>query len=288
MPIAESELIINPNGSIYHLNLRPEQIADIVITVGDPNRVAKVSSYFDRIEHKVEKREFHTHTGYFNGKRISVISTGIGPDNIDIVLNEVDALVNIDFETREVKKEHTSLKILRIGTSGSLQSHIPVDSFLASEAAVGFDGVIHFYKADDIQDFEFSDALKKHLNWSSKKADPYLVEGDSELLEKLSGEDIHRGITGTNIGFYAPQGRSLRLALEDDSINDKLTSFRYQQKRITNLEMETSAIYGLAKLLGHKALSMNLILANRATGKFSSNASQRMEDLILHCLNQLE
>ena len=287
MPIAESELIINPNGSIYHLNLRPDQIADTIITVGDPNRVAKVSRYFDKIEHKVEKREFHTHTGYFNGKRISVISTGIGPDNIDIVLNEIDALANIDFDTREVKKELKSLEILRIGTSGSLQSDIPVDSFLASEAAVGFDGVIHFYEAEEIQDFEFSNALKKHLNWSSKKADPYLVQGDSELLQKLAGEGIHRGITGTNIGFYAPQGRSLRLALQDDTINDKLTSFRHKEKKITNLEMETSAIYGLAKLLGHKALSMNLILANRATGEFSSNAGKRMDELILHCLHQL-
>ncbi|MGY5847297.1 nucleoside phosphorylase [Salegentibacter sp. HM20] len=287
MPIAESELIINPNGSIYHLNLRPDQIADTIITVGDPDRVAKVSKYFDSIEHKVEKREFHTHTGYFNGKRRSVISTGIGPDNIDIVLNEIDALVNIDFDTREVKKELKSLEILRIGTSGSLQSDIPVDSFLASEAAVGFDGVIHFYEAEEIQDYEFSNALKKHLNWSSKKADPYLVQGDSELLQKLAGEGIHRGVTGTNIGFYAPQGRRLRLSLQDDTINDKLTSFRHKEKKITNLEMETSAIYGLAKLLGHKALSMNLILANRATGEFSSNAGKRMDELILHCLHQL-
>lgn len=287
MPIAESELIINPNGSIYHLNLRPDQIADTIITVGDPNRVAKVSKYFDSIEHKVEKREFHTHTGYFNGKRMSVISTGIGPDNIDIVLNEIDALVNIDFDTRQVKKELKRLEILRIGTSGSLQSDIPVDSFLASEAAVGFDGVIHFYEAEEIQDYEFSNALKEHLNWSSKKADPYLVQGDSELLQKLAGEGIHRGVTGTNIGFYAPQGRRLRLSLQDDTINDKLTSFRHKEKKITNLEMETSAIYGLAKLLGHKALSMNLILANRATGEFSSNAGKRMDELILHCLHQL-
>lgn len=287
MKIKASELILNQNGSIYHLNLLPEHIAETIITVGDPNRVAKVSKHFEKIEYKIEKREFHTHTGYFKGKRLSVVSTGIGPDNIDIVFNELDALVNIDFATRSPKKKLSTLNLVRIGTSGSIQPDIPVDSFLISENSIGFDGVLHFYKNENIQDLNFADAFMQHLNWFQKKASPYVVPADKELVKKLASPNTYKGITATNIGFYGPQGRVLRLALQDDAMNDKIASFSYKDLKITNMEMETATMYGLAKLLGHRSVSMNAIIANRATGDFSKDPGKIVDELIVYTLNKL-
>ena len=287
MPIKESELILNPDGSIYHLNLKPEHIAHTIITVGDPDRVESVTKHFDKIEFKTHKREFHTQTGIYKGKRLTVISTGIGTDNIDIVFNELDALVNIDFETREVKDTITSLNIVRIGTSGSIQEHIPVDSFLISEYAAGFDSLMHFYESDHIQLTDISKALIQQTNWLNKKSDPYVIECDSNLLKQMSSDKTVKGFTATNVGFYGPQGRILRLPIQDNSLNDKLANFDWHGITITNLEMETAGIYGIAKLLGHRALSMNAIIANRATGMFSKNPKAVVNDLIVYTLNKL-
>ncbi|WBL27342.1 nucleoside phosphorylase [Zunongwangia sp. HGR-M22] len=287
MSLKASEFILNEDGSIYHLNLQPEHLADTVITVGDPDRVDQVTKHFDDIEFSVKKREFHTQTGTYRGKRITVISTGIGTDNIDIVFNELDALVNIDFEKKQVKKELKSLDIVRIGTTGSIQAEIPIDSFLLSEKAVGFDGLLHFYQADQFLDQDFSEDFVKHMDWNAKKATPYVVENSKTLQEKLDSETIYKGVTATNIGFYGPQGRSLRLALQDEKMNDKLARFKFQDQKITNLEMETSGIYGMSKLLGHNAVSMNVILANRATGEFTKSPKETMEKLIIYCLDKL-
>ncbi|WP_271783571.1 nucleoside phosphorylase [Aquimarina algiphila] len=287
MAIAESELILNPDGSIYHLNLKPEHIADTIITVGDPDRVAHVTKYFDKIEHKVSKREFHTQTGVYKGQRLTVISTGIGTDNIDIVFNELDALVNIDFNTREIKKKHKALQIIRIGTSGAIQSNIPIDSFIVSEIAVGFDSLLHFYDSHHIQSPEISTALIKHLHWDKNKSLPYTVSFDEKLGNHMASDLAHKGVTVTNVGFYGPQGRILRLPIQDKELNDKMASFSYENKKITNLEMETAGIYGMAKLLGHKAVSMNAILANRATGEFSQNPKKIVDELIQYTLNKL-
>lgn len=287
MPLSPAELILNDDGSIYHLNLRPEDIATHIITVGDPDRVAEVSKHFDLIELKKGKREFLTHTGTFNGKRISVISTGIGTDNIDIVLNELDALVNIDFETRTVRSNRIRLKIVRVGTSGAIQPDIPIDSFLMSRFAIGFDGLLHFYKNDFTTHQGFEDAFMAQTNWSGSKARPYVVEFDSDLGAHFIENHIRLGITATNTGFYGPQGRSLRLATSDEDFMKNLADFNYENKRITNLEMETSGIYALSKLLGHQAVSLNCILANRATGEFSENPAKSVEELIKFVLQKL-
>ena len=287
MPLEASEFIQNSDGSVYHLNLLPEHLARTVIFVGDPDRVERITRHFDKIEFKIRKREFHTQTGFYKGKRISVISTGIGPDNIDIVLNELDALVNIDFKTRELKEEITSLDIIRIGTTGSIQEEIPVDSFLISESAIGFDGLLHFYDSEHIQNSEFAQAFTKHLNWFEKKATPYVVDASENLISRMESPNIHKGITGTNIGFYGPQGRILRLALQDDKMNNNLASFSFNNKKITNLEMETSAIYGLSKLLGHNAISMNAVIANRAVGTFSKDPKKTVEGLIEYSLEHI-
>ncbi len=286
MPIAKSELILNPDGSIYHLNLKPEHLANTIITVGDPDRVSQVTDFFDSVEFTTQKREFKTTTGSLKGKRITVISTGIGTDNIDIVFNELDALVNIDFETRTIKEKRTSLDIIRIGTSGSIQANIPVGSFLISDFGVGFDGLMHFYDKEH-QEFDFSRALKAHLEWDDHMTLPYTYAANSELLDLVSSDKIIHGITVTNAGFYGPQGRQLRLQPTDPIMNDKLASFNYEDKRITNLEMETAGIYGLAFLLGHKAVSMNAILANRATGDFSTSPSELVNELIKYTLNKI-
>jgi len=262
--IAPSELILNPDGSIYHLNLKPENVATNIIFVGDQNRVPKITTHFDSIEFETQKREFRTITGIYKGTRMSVISTGIGPDNIDIVMNELDALFNIDLETRTLKKEHISLNIVRIGTSGSLQSDIPVDSFVLAKYGLGFDGMLHSYDCEHILESDFEDAFIKHTNWSSRKARPYIVRNSEELEQKLASDKVFIGVTATAVGFYGPQGRVLRLALEDPKLNSKIDDFEFNGNRVTNLEMETSAIYGLSKLLGHNACSMNAIIANRA------------------------
>ncbi|WP_111708663.1 nucleoside phosphorylase [Lutibacter citreus] len=285
--IAESELILNPDGSVYHLNLKPENIAQDIIFVGDQNRVPKISNYFDSIEFETQKREFRTITGVYKGKRISVISTGIGPDNIDIVMNELDALVNIDLESRTIKKNHTSLNIVRIGTSGSLQNDIPVDSFVLAKYGLGLDGMLHSYKCEHILEPDFEDALIKHTNWSPRKARPYIVKNSKTLGMKLSGNGVFEGVTATAGGFYGPQGRVLRLPIQDPELNNKIDSFEYNGLRITNLEMETSAIYGLSKLLGHEACSMNAIIANRANGTFSEDPYKPVEELIIYTLNKL-
>jgi len=282
-----SELILNEDGSVYHLHLKPEQIATDIIFVGDQQRVEKVTQHFDTIEFSTQKREFKTVTGFLNNKKLTVISTGIGPDNIDIVLNELDALVNIDLATKTIKKELTSLNITRIGTSGALQKDIPVDSFLLSEYAIDLNGMLRAYKTEDISNPEIEEAFVHHTNWSTKKAYPLVIKNSEELASVLDSEYLHKGITATAGGFYGPQGRILRLNLDDNDINKKIDSFTYKKQRITNLEMETSAIYGLAKLLGHKACSMNAILANRANGTFSKNPTQTVEKLIEYTLQKL-
>jgi len=287
MPIKKSELILNPDGSVYHLNLHPEQVANTIITVGDPNRVENVTKHFDSIEFKIQKREFHTQTGVLNGKRLTVISTGIGTDNIDIVCNELDALVNIDLEKREVKNRFTPLNFIRIGTSGALQNNIPLDAFLISKYAVGFDSLLHFYQSKEIQHLEISNAIKEQTNWSELKSNPYVVSCNDRLLNCFSSNRTITGFTATNGGFYGPQGRVLRLPLQDEQLNFKLMKFQYNNLHITNLEMETAGIYGLSKLLGHKAISMNAIIANRATGDFSSHPEHTIEQLIKYTLRLL-
>lgn len=288
MSIAKSELILNPNGSIYHLHLKPEEIATTIITVGDQDRVEQVSRHFDSIETKVQHREFKTHTGILNGKRISVISTGIGPDNIDIVCNELDALVNIDFETRNPKEHLTSLHLIRIGTSGALQPDIPLDSFVASALGVGFDNLLHFYSGiDAISLHDFSEQFIKHTEWNPANSKPYAVEGSTGLLHLFPSNRVLHGITTTHVGFYGPQGRVLRLGLQDAKILGKIASFRYHNRKITNLEMETAALYGMSKLLGHQALSLNAILANRALETFSSKPQKTIDQLIEYTLETL-
>jgi uridine phosphorylase len=287
MSIKQSELILNPDGSVYHLNLKPENIANDIIFVGDQDRVDKITDRFESVEFTTQKREFKTSTGIYKGKRLSVISTGIGPDNIDIVLNELDALVNIDLKTRQPKTNLTILNIVRIGTSGSLQADIPVDSFLMSSHALDLNGMLHSYQIKGISNQEIEDAFVRHTSWSAQKAHPILIENNSVLAQKLMSEKIVTGITATAGGFYGPQGRVLRLPLADANINAKIDSFSFNGNRITNLEMETSAIYGLSKLLGHRAVSMNAIIANRANGTFSKDYKKVVEDLIEYSLNKL-
>lgn len=285
--IAESELILNPDGSIYHLNILPEDIASTIITVGDPDRVSSVSNYFDTIEVKKGKREFVTHTGTYKGKRITVISTGIGTDNIDIVFNELDALVNVDFKKRQVKENFTKLDIIRIGTSGSIQENIPLDAFLISEWAIGFDSLLHFYDSEHVQHSAVSEAFVKHADWFTKKSMPYVVKADQSLVDQLTSEKTVLGFTATNVGFYGPQSRKIRLNVQDEGLNDKLASFSFDGKQITNLEMETAGIYGLASLLGHRAISMNAIIANRPLGQFSKTPKATVDQLIQYTLEKL-
>ena len=286
--IKESELILNPDGSIYHLNLRPEQVADTIILVGDPNRVPRVSAYFDTIEFSTQKREFCTHTGIYKGKRLTALSTGIGPDNIDIVINELDALFNIDLHTRKPKEQLTSLNIVRFGTSGSLQADIPVDSFVLSSHGLGMDNMLHAYKdAPNVREIAMEEAFMAHTQWNTDKGRPYIVGCGEILKQQLLTDKVFEGITGTAPGFYGPQGRMLRLPVQDPTLNDKLHSFNYKGYRMTNLEMETSAIYGLSKLLGHQAVSLNAIIANRAAGTFTKDTKKVVENLIVYGLEQL-
>lgn len=287
MPFGPSELILNADNSVYHLNLLPEDISDTIITVGDPDRVKQISSYFDSISIKKGKREFITHTGVRKGKRITVISTGIGTDNIDIVLNELDALTNIDFHSRSTKSELTKLDIIRIGTSGAIQPNIPVNSFLISEFALGLDALMGNYQSAPIRHPDFEQAFIKEIKWSADKPTPYLVECDSSLLEKFTSNRIRLGITLTTSGFYGPQFRTLRLEPDDKNIMERIVRFQHCERQLTNLEMETSGIYGLSKLLGHRAISLNAILANRATGKFSENPQKTVSDLIEYTLDKL-
>ncbi len=287
MSIASSELILNNDGSIYHLHLRPEHIADTLFLVGDPGRVQMISKHFTKIEVEIQNREFFTHTGYYKGKRITALSTGIGTDNIDIVLNELDALVNIDFKTRAPKEKHTSLNLIRLGTSGGLQEEVKVDGFLVSEKAIGFDGLLNFYaQRNEIADLRFEEAFCKHVGWNSILPRPYVVSASENLLNKLKGDHL-TGVTISAPGFYGPQGRVLRLPIIDPEINNKIESFRYQQYKITNYEMESSALFGLSKLLGHQALTICVIIANRVSKTFSKDYKPRVEDLIKYTLDKL-
>lgn len=287
MALSPSELILNPDGSIYHLNLLPEDIAQTIITVGDPDRVHDVSKYFDTIEIKKGRREFHTHTGTLNRKRITVISTGIGTDNVDIVFNELDALVNVDFDTREIKDEINQLDFIRIGTSGAIQPDIPVDSFLLSETAIGFEGLLHFYDSGQHGNEPLAHELNAFLAWGSHNITTYAFDCDESLKAKFDENRIRFGITATNSGFYGPQGRKIRLNPKVSDFNEKLAAFLYKGERITNLEMETAGIYGLAKLHGHRAVSLNAILANRATGEFSKRAFHTVDSLIKFTLEKI-
>lgn len=286
MTIQASELILNPDGSVYHLNLKPENIAHNIIFVGDQYRVSKISKHFDVIRFKTEKREFVTHTGTYKNKDISVISTGIGPDNIDIVINELDALVNIDLESRLPKKELTSLNIVRVGTSGALHEDIPVDSFVLSAFGLDINGMLHAYQTKAIQHPDIEDAFMKHTNWDPRKARPLIVKNSSLLENKFQSSKTHLGLTVTAGGFYGAQGRVLRLPLRDSGLIDAIAAFNFKGIRATNFEMETSAIYGLSKLLGHHALSLNAIIANRANGTFSSDPGQTIENLITYALER--
>jgi len=285
--IQSSELILNPDGSVYHLNLKPENIAHDIIFVGDQNRVEKITNRFDSIEFSTQKREFKTQTGIYKGKRMSVISTGIGPDNIDIVMNELDALVNIDLETRKPKQNLTSLNIIRIGTSGSLQADIPCDSFVMSQHAIGLDNMLRSYLIDTVSEIAIEEAFIEQTNWDLRKGRPYVIKGSEKLEKRIESDVIFKGFTGTAGGFYGPQGRVLRLAIQDADLNRKMDSFNFEGIRMTNLEMETAAIYGLGKLLGHECLSLNAIIANRATGNFSEDPYKAVDALIAYALNKL-
>jgi uridine phosphorylase len=285
--IPESELIINNRGAIYHLDLRPEELAPVIITVGDPDRVATVSKYFDTIEVKRNHREFITHTGTISNKRISVVSTGIGPDNIDIVLNELDALVNIDFTTRTIKPVLTTLQIIRVGTSGALQADIPVDSFVTSTHGLGIDNLLNYYRHDNNDEEKLLiQQFVTHTQLDSQFSQPYITQANTAILKHFV-TGFHQGITVTCPGFYGPQGRVLRLGLTNPDLINRLTEFQYGHFRIANFEMETSAIYGLGKLLGHQCLSLSAIVANRITKEFSKDGAAAVENLVKKTLEYL-
>jgi len=285
--IPESELILNKDGSIYHLNLHPHEIAETIINVGDPDRVAIVSSFFDHIEFKKQKREFVTHTGVYKGKRISVISTGIGTDNIDIVYNELDALVNIDLVKRIPREKHRALNLIRIGTSGALQADIPVDEFVFSTYGIGLDGLLNFYKLDNTAEEKImAEAFKNHYPNGCIYPQSYLTRC-AEKLEIALSPGMHKGMTCSCSGFYAPQGRVLRYELARPDMLEKLTSFRYNDHRITNFEMETGAMYGLARVLGHQCCSVNVIVANRLLQKYATKAEESMRRLIQTVLDRI-
>ena len=287
MQLSESELILNRDGSVYHLNLLPEHICNTIITVGDPERVSEISKYFKKIHFRFKKREFSTVTGEYKQKLITVISTGIGTDNIDIVLNELDALVNINLKKRTRKAQHTSLKIIRIGTSGAIQPEIEVDTTIITKSAIGMDNLLQFYDSKQIQNKDLSLEFNNHLHKNNVQLKSYAVSGNGALLKKFEDKNTIEGITVTNSGFYAPQGRSIRLPLRFENYNAILKDFEFQTQKITNFEMETSGIYGLSALLGHQAVSINAILANRATQTFSKNPTKSIEKLIQKTLNQI-
>ncbi len=285
--IGDSELIINSDGSIFHLHLIPEEIADTVILVGDPDRVDMISSFFDKIEVQKRNREFVTHTGTYKGKRISATSTGIGTDNIDIVVNEYDALANIDLKERVVKDEHKTLNFIRIGTSGSLQSEIEVDTPVAASMALGFDNLINYYaNRNSISDKSFEEAFMKHTSWNKYLHTPYFVKASDKLLSTIA-KDMTVGITISAPGFYGPQGRKLRLQTADPDLNDKLQKFEFKGYKITNFEMECSAIYGLSKLLGHNALTVCSIIANRYKKQYSSDYKVAVKKLVQKVLDRI-
>lgn len=287
MPIKQSELVLNADGSIYHLNLLPEDISDTLLLVGDPNRVPRISQHFDTLEVQKSRREFNTHTGTLKGKRITALSTGIGTDNIDIVINELDALANIDFNTREIRSEFRQLKLIRVGTSGSIQGDIPVNKMVGSRYAIGFDNVIHYYSHSDIRETAIEEAFHASISWPKPFSDPYIIQADSDLVSLFQDERLLPGFTATNVGFYGPQGRHLRMLPNIPDLITQLRDFVYGDLRITNLEMETAAIYALGALLGHKAYALNCILANRNTGEFSGSPAAAVDALIAFTLEKL-
>lgn len=283
-----SELIINSDGSIFHLHIKPEHLADNVILVGDPGRVALVASYFDTQECSISSREFNTTTGTYKGKRISVISTGIGTDNIDIVVNELDALANIDLNTRTEKPTFRQLNLVRIGTSGGMQPEIPLGSFLISEKSIGFDGVLNFYaNRDSVCDLKFEESLKKQLQWNPQFCAPYVVDADVDLVNQIGQDDMLRGVTISANGFYGPQGRELRLPLADSNLNNKIEDFCFGQYKITNYEMEGSAIAGLAKLMGHRAMTVCCIIANRRVEAANTDYKPYIDKLVQTVLDRI-
>ena len=287
---AESELIINSDGSVFHLHVKPEHLADKIILVGDPGRVALVASHFHAVECDVESREFHTITGTYNGKRIMVTSTGIGCDNIDIVMNEIDALANIDFNTREENDKIRQLEIVRIGTCGGLQPYTPVGTFICSEKSVGFDGLLNFYAGRNaVCDLAMERALLNHLGWTGNMCAPapYVIDADSELVERIAGKDMVRGVTIACGGFFGPQGRQLRVPLADPKQNEKIESFEYNGYRITNFEMESSALAGLARLMGHKATTCCMVIANRVAKEANTGYKNKIDDLIKVVLERI-
>lgn len=291
MQIKSSELIINADGSIFHLHVKPEQLADKVILVGDPGRVSLVASHFDKVECEVENREFRTVTGYYQGKRLTVVSTGIGCDNIDIVVNELDALVNIDFETRTVHKDLKKLSLVRIGTCGGLQSYTPEGTFVLSQKSIGFDGLLNFYAGrNEVCDLAFEKEFISHMGWQGSQciAHPYVIAADEDLSDRIAGADMVRGVTIACGGFYGPQGRQLRLPIADSHQNEKIMSFvSSHDERITNFEMESSALAGLARLLGHKATTCCMVIANRMAGKANPNYKNSIDNLIKLVLDRI-
>ena len=285
--IPDSELIINSDGSVFHLHIKPDQLADKIIVMGDPGRVTLTASFFDSIECDVQSREFHTVTGMYKGKRITAMSHGIGTDNIDIVVTELDALANVDFETREIKKDFKQLTIVRVGTSGGMQPHCPVGSFVVAEKSIGFDGVIHYYDGSDkVREMNFEESFKKHVDWSPLHCSPYVVSSDEDLVERI-GHDMIKGVTISAIGFYGPQGRHVRLPLADPKLNSKIESFRFDDHSITNYEMESSAIAGLSKMMGHKAMTVCSIIANRVALESNADYQGSIEDLIKIVLERI-
>ena len=285
---AESELILNEDGSVFHLHLKPEQLADKVILVGDPGRVSLVASHFEEQECEVQSREFHSITGTYKGKRITVQSTGIGCDNIDIVLNEMDALANIDFKTRHEKPEHRTLTFVRIGTCGGLQENTPTGTYIASIKSIGFDGLLNFYAGrNEVCDLKLEEAFKKHMDWNPLLCAPYVIDADNELLDRVAGTDMVRGITIACGGFFGPQGRELRIPLADPDQNEMVESFEYNGMRITNFEMESSAVAGLSALMGHKALTCCMVIANRVAGKANVNYKESIDTLITKVLDRI-
>ena len=285
---APSELIINEDGSIFHLHLTPQQIADKIMLVGDPGRVSLVASYFDEKEFEVESREFKTITGTYKGKRLTVLSTGIGCDNIDIVMNELDALANIDFETRTEKDEHRTLTLVRIGTCGGLQPNTPTGTYIASVKSIGFDGLLNFYAGrNEVCDLPLEEAFKAHMNWSPLLAAPYVIDANAELIDRIAANDMVRGITIACGGFFGPQGRELRIPLADPNQNEKVESCVYQGLHITNFEMESSALAGLSALLGHKAMTCCMVIANRLAKEVNANYKNSINGLIELVLDRI-
>lgn len=285
---APSELIINEDGSIFHLHLTPQQIADKIMLVGDPGRVSLVASYFDEKEFEVESREFKTITGTYKGKRLTVLSTGIGCDNIDIVMNELDALANIDFETRTEKDEHRTLTLVRIGTCGGLQPNTPTGTYIVSVKSIGFDGLLNFYAGrNEVCDLPLEEAFKAHMNWSPLLAAPYVIDANAELIDRIAANDMVRGITIACGGFFGPQGRELRIPLADPKQNEKVESFVYQGLHITNFEMESSALAGLSVLLGHKAMTCCMVIANRLAKEVNANYKNSINGLIELVLDRI-